>query len=263
MKKSLACLTALAFALFPLAALSQTQPPQSAPSQTPPSQPAPNPNGIREQDRLQNAGKVLGEIMNVPETSPKFFLDRADCVIVLPGVIKASGWIFTGLWGGMFGRGAMSCRSGPHFDGPWGAPTMVALEGTSWGFEGGGEAGDFLIFVMNPDGANSVLTTKFKVGGSASASAGTVGRDSAAEEDLAMHSVLITFARAKGLFAGVALTGSTLRADGPANTKLYGHHVDAKDVVLHGAEQPPDSAKSLLDTLNQWSPKNLSNPKFR
>jgi lipid-binding SYLF domain-containing protein len=116
---------------------------------------------------------------------------------------------------------------------------------------------DVLIFVMNADGANSVLTTKFKIGASASASAGTVGRESAAEEDLAMHSVLITFARAKGLFAGAALTGSTLRADGPANTKLYGHHVDAKDVVLHAAEPPPDAAQLLLDTLNLRSPKHL------
>jgi lipid-binding SYLF domain-containing protein len=267
MIKSMAVILAIAMAMFPLAAIPQASPQQAQPSQGPyqqgPPAPSQNPNDIREQDRVQNAGKVLGEIMNVPETSPKFFLDRADCVIVLPGVIKASGWIFTGLFGGMFGRGAMTCRSGPHFDGPWGAPTMVALEGTSWGFEGGGEAVDFLIFVMNPDGANSVLTTKFKVGGSASASAGTVGRDSAAEEDVAMRSVLITFARAKGLFAGAALTGSTLRADGPANTKLYGHHVDAKAVVLHGAEQPPACAKLLLDTLNQWSPKNLSNPKFR
>ena len=219
-----------------------------------------NPNDEKETDRLQHAGKMVGEILDVPETSPQFFLDRADCVIVIPGVIKASGWIFTGLFGGLYGRGAMTCRSGPNFDGPWGAPTMVAIEGTSWGFEGGGEAVDIMIFVMNPDGANSVLTTKFKIGGSASASAGPVGRESAAEEDVVMRSVLITFARAKGLFAGAALTGSTLRADGPANTKLYGHHVDAKAVVLHGAEQPPDSAKLLLDTLNQRSPKRINLP---
>jgi lipid-binding SYLF domain-containing protein len=218
------------------------------------------PTREREEARLQNAGKVVGEILDVPETSPRFFLDRADCVVVIPGVIKASGWIFTGLFGGLFGRGAMTCRTGPKFDGPWGAPTMVALEGTSWGFEGGGEAVDVLIFVMNSDGANSVLTTKFKIGGSASASTGTVGRESAAEEDLALHSVLITFARAKGLFAGAALTGSTLRADGPANTKLYGHHVDAKAVVLHAAEPSPEAAQLLLDTLNQRSPKRVSSP---
>jgi SH3 domain-containing YSC84-like protein 1 len=267
MIRTTALIMALTLAALPFAAYPQapapSQPAQSQPASAAPGQTPANPNEEREQDRLQHAGKMVGEIMNVPETSPKFFLDRADCVIVIPNVIKASGWIFTGLFGGMFGRGAMTCRTGPHFDGPWGAPTMIALEGTSWGFEGGGESVDIMIFVMNPDGANSVLTTKFKIGGSASASAGTVGRDSAAEEDVAMRSVLVTFARAKGLFAGAALTGSTLRADGPANTKLYGHHVDAKAVVLHGAEQPPDSAKLLLDTLNQWSPKNLSNPKFR
>jgi lipid-binding SYLF domain-containing protein len=152
----------------------------------------------------------------------------------------------------------MTCRSGPNFDGPWGAPTMVALEGVNWGFEGGGQTADILITVMNPQGANSLLTTKAKIGGDVTATAGPVGRDNAAEEDVVLHSELLTYSRSKGLFAGAGLTGSTLRADGPANTKLYGHHMNAKDVVLHGAEKPPDSAKLLLDTLNKQSPKNLS-----
>jgi SH3 domain-containing YSC84-like protein 1 len=217
----------------------------------------------REDKRLEHAGKVLGEIMNVPETAPKYILDRADCVIVMPGVKKGSAFIFSAGFGGTFGRGAMTCRTGQHFDGPWGAPTMVALEGMSWGMEIGGESIDILIFVMNPDGANSILTTKAKIGGNATAAAGTVGRDVAAESDVALHSALVTFARAKGLFAGAALTGSTLRADGPANTKLYGKKVDAKDVVLHSADTPPAPAKLLLDTLNQQSPKNLSDPKNR
>ena len=217
----------------------------------------------REDKRLEHAGKVLGEIMDVPETAPRYVLDRADCVIVLPGVKKGSAFIFSGGFGGTFGRGAMSCRTGDHFDGPWGAPTMVALEGMSWGMEIGGESIDVLIFVMNPKGASSILTTKAKIGGNATAAAGPVGRDIAAESDVAMRSELLTFSRAKGLFAGAALTGSTLRADGPANTKLYGHKVDAKDVVLHSADKPPDGAKLLLDTLGKWSPKNLSDPKNR
>jgi len=218
-----------------------------------------------EETRLAKCAKVFDEIMSVPETAPRFTLDRADCVIIMPGVIKGNAWIFSLGFGGSFGRGAMSCRSGEHFDGPWGAPTMVALEGLNWSpfMAGGGEVMDILIFVMNPGGAKSVLTTKAKIGGDASATAGTVGRDVAAESDAALHSTLLTFARAKGLFAGIALTGSSLRADGPANTKVYGKKVNAKDVVLHGAVTPPDSAKGLVEALNNWSPKNLSDPKNR
>lgn len=219
----------------------------------------------REDKRLEHCGKVFDEIMSVPETSPRFFMDRADCVIIMPEVIKGNGWIFTLGFGASFGRGAMSCRTGEHFDGPWGAPTMVALEGVNWSplFAAGGEATDILIFVMNPGGAKSILTSKAKIGGDASATAGTVGRDVAAESDLAIHSTLLTFARAKGLFAGIALTGSTLRADGPANTKVYGKKVNAKDVVLHSAEPLPDGAKGLVETLNKWSPTNLSEQKNR
>jgi SH3 domain-containing YSC84-like protein 1 len=221
------------------------------------------PTDKTEQARLAKSAKVFDEIMSVPESAPRFTLDRADCVIIMPGVIKGNGWLFTAGFGGSFGRGAMSCRTGEHFDGPWGAPTMVALEGMNWSplAAGGGEVMDILIFVMNPGGAKSVLLTKAKIGGDASATAGTVGRDVAAEEDAALHSTLLTFARAKGLFAGVALTGSTLRADGPANTKVYGKKVNAQDVVLHGAESVPASAKDLVETLNKWSPTNLSGQK--
>jgi SH3 domain-containing YSC84-like protein 1 len=218
-----------------------------------------------EEARLAKAAKVFDEIMGVPETAPRFIMDRADCIIIMPSVVKGNGWILTAGFGGSFGRGAMSCRTGEHFDGPWGAPTMVALEGMNWSplAAGGGEVMDILIFVMNPGGAKSVLLTKAKIGGDASATAGTVGRDVAAESDLVLHSTLLTFARAKGLFAGVALTGSTLRADGPANTKVYGKKVNAQDVVLHGADPVPDAAKGLVETLNKWSPTNLSDPKNR
>jgi lipid-binding SYLF domain-containing protein len=216
----------------------------------------------REAARLASSAKVFDEIMNVPETAPRFVLDRADCVIIIPGVVKGNGWILTLGFGGSFGRGAMSCRTGEHFDGPWGAPSMVALEGMNWSIiAGGGEVMDILIFVMNPGGANSILTSKVKVGGDASATAGPVGRDVAAESDAILHAELLTFSRAKGLFAGVALTASTLRADGRANEKVYGKKVDAKDVVLHGAEPPPDAAKALIDALSKWSPKNLKDTK--
>lgn len=210
----------------------------------------------REDKRLDNCGKTLAEILNEPEHSiPQFVLDRADCVIMLPGVKKANGFIFTGGFGGTFGRGAMTCRTGEKFDGSWGAPTMVALEGFNWGLAAGGASTDILILVMNDSGANSILTSKAKVGGNLTATAGPVGRDVAAESDAMLHSELLTFARAKGLFAGMTLTGSSLRPDGPANEKIYGKKVDAKDVVLHGSDTPPAAAKLLLDTLNQKSPK--------
>jgi lipid-binding SYLF domain-containing protein len=217
----------------------------------------------KETARLAHCGKAFDEIMNMPDSVPRFVMDRADCVIVLPAVKKGSAFIFSGGFGGTFGRGAMTCRTGEHFDGKWGAPTMVALEGMSWGIEMGGESIDVLILVMNPDGAKSILTSKAKIGGNASASAGPVGRNVAAESDAMMHSELLTYSRAKGLFAGAALTGSTLRADGPANRKIYGKNVDAIDVVLHSAEPATDEAKPLLDALMKWSPKNLSDPNKR
>lgn len=210
----------------------------------------------REDKRLENCGKILNEILNEPEHGmPQFVLDRSYCVIMLPGTKKGNGFIFTGGFGGTFGRGAMTCRTGEKFDGPWGAPTMVALEGVTWGLALGGASTDILITVMNDKGASSILTSKTKLGGDVTATAGPVGRDAAAESDAMMKSELLTFARAKGLFAGAQLSGSTLRADGPANEKIYGKKVDAKDVVLHGSDAPPAAAKLLLDSLTQRSPK--------
>ena len=209
----------------------------------------------REDKRLENCGKILNEILNEPEHGmPQYVLDRSYCVIMLPGVKKANAWIFSAGFGGTFGRGAMTCRTGEKFDGPWGAPTMVALEGVTWGMAIGGASTDILILVMNDKGASSILTSKTKLGGDVTATAGPVGRDAAAESDAMMKSELLTFARAKGLFAGAQLSGSTLRADGPANEKIYNKKVDAKDVVLHGSDAPPEAAKFLLDTLNKRSP---------
>ena len=174
----------------------------------------------REDKRLENCGKILNEILNEPERGmPQLVLDHAYCVIMLPGTKRGNGFIFTAGFGGQFGRGAMTCRTGDKFDGPWGAPTMVALEGVTWGFAAGGASTDILITVMNEEGANSILTSKAKLGGNVTATAGPVGRDAAAESDAMLHSELLTFARAKGLFAGAELQGSTLRADGPANEK--------------------------------------------
>ena len=215
----------------------------------------------REDKRLENCGKILNEILIEPEHGmPQYILDRAYCVIMLPGTKRGNGFIFTAGFGGSFGRGAMTCRTGEHYDAPWGAPTMVALEGVTWGFAAGGASSDILILIMNEDGANSILTSKAKLGGNVTATAGPVGRDAAAESDAMMHSELLTFARSKGLFAGAELQGSTLRADGSANEKIYGKKVNAKDVVLHGSDTPPAGAKLLLDTLNQRSPKRNQAP---
>ena len=207
----------------------------------------------KEQSRLENAGEVMKEILNIPDDIPQSLLDKADCVIVIPSVLKAA-FIF----GGSYGRGAMTCRSGDDFEGPWGAPTMMALEGGSFGFQLGGQATDFVLLVMNPRGASSILSSKVKLGADASAAAGPKGRNAQAATDVTMRAEILTYSRARGLFAGISLTGSTLRPDNDANTSIYGKKMDAKDIALHGKVAVPPSAKMLIQTLNQHSPKNLS-----
>ena len=191
-----------------------------------------------DEDRLENSGQVLKEIMNIPDDIPQSLLDKADCVIVIPSVLKAAFIV-----GGSYGRGAMTCRSGETFQGPWGAPTMMALEGGSFGFQLGGQATDFVILVMNQGGARSILSSKVKLGGDASAAAGPVGRDAEADTDVTMRAEFLTYSRARGLFAGISLEGSTLRPDNDANERIYGRKLDAKDVALHGAVPIPPSAK--------------------
>jgi SH3 domain-containing YSC84-like protein 1 len=206
-----------------------------------------------DEDRLDNAGQVLKEIMNIPDDIPQSLLDKADCVIVIPSVLKAAFIV-----GGSYGRGAMTCRSGQDFQGPWGAPTMMALEGGSFGFQLGGQATDFVLLVMNHDGARSILSSKVKLGGDASAAAGPVGRDAEADTDVTLRAEVLTYSRARGLFAGISLEGSTLRPDNDANERIYGRKLDAKDLALHGAVPIPQSAHLLIETLNQRSPKNRS-----
>lgn len=207
----------------------------------------------KDEDRLQNAGEVIKEILNVPDDIPQNLLDKADCVIVMPSVLKAA-FIF----GGSYGRGAMACRSGDDFRGPWGAPTMMALEGGSFGLQIGGQATDFVLLVMNNRGASSILSSKVKLGADASAAAGPVGRNAAADTDVTMRAEILTYSRARGLFAGISLAGSTLRPDNDANERIYGRKIPARDIVLHGKVPVPSSAKLLISTLNQHSPKNLS-----
>jgi SH3 domain-containing YSC84-like protein 1 len=207
----------------------------------------------KDEDRLQNAGEVMKEIVNIPDDIPQSLLDKADCVIVIPSVLKFAIGI-----GGSYGRGAMTCRSGEDFQGPWGAPTMMALEGGSFGLQLGGQATDFVLLVMNQEGARSILSSKVKLGGDASAAAGPKGRDAEADTDVALRAEVLTYSRSRGLFAGISLEGSTLRPDNDANERIYGQKLPAKDIALHGAVPIPPSAKLLIETLNQHSPKNLS-----
>jgi SH3 domain-containing YSC84-like protein 1 len=217
------------------------------------SSPARGDDKEKDEDRLRNAGTVLKEIMNIPDDIPQSLLDKADCVIVIPTVLKAAFIV-----GGSYGRGAMTCRSGDNFQGPWGAPTMMALEGGSFGLQIGGQATDFVLLVMNRDGASSILSSKVKLGGDASAAAGPIGRDAEADTDVAMRAEVLTYSRARGLFAGISLEGSTLRPDDDANERIYGKKLPSKDIALHGAMPVPPAARSLTATLNQHSPKNLS-----
>jgi lipid-binding SYLF domain-containing protein len=207
----------------------------------------------KESQRVTNAGRVIIEVLGVPDNIPQDLIDKAECAIVLPGVLK-----FAIGFGGSYGRGVMTCRGGQNFHGPWGAPSMIALEGGSFGLQLGGQATDFVLFVMNPRGADGLLSSKVKLGADAAAAAGPKGRDAGAATDVTMRAEILTYSRSRGLFAGVSLEGSTLRPDGDANRRLYGKELPAKDIVLHGRVRVPESAKQLIATLNRKSPRNRS-----
>jgi lipid-binding SYLF domain-containing protein len=207
----------------------------------------------KEQSRVANAGQVMKEILNIPDDIPQNVIDKADCVVVLPSVLK-----FAFGFGGSYGRGVMTCRTGEDFKGPWGAPTMMALEGGSFGFQFGGQATDFVLLLMTPRSAHAILDSKVKLGGDISAAAGPVGRNLSAETDVTLRAEILSYSRSRGLFAGISLTGSTLRPDGSANKKLYGRNVTAHDIVFNGEVAAPPSAKLLLAELNKKSPANQS-----
>jgi lipid-binding SYLF domain-containing protein len=209
-----------------------------------------------EQDRVENAGHVLKEILNIPDNIPQDLLDKAECIIVLPSVKKAAFGV-----GGSYGRGVMICRSGVSYTGPWGPPALYALEGASIGFQLGGQATDFVLLVMNPAGARSLLSSKVKLGADASAAAGPKGRTAEGATDIVMTAEILSYSRNKGLFAGVSLEGSTLRSDGSANEKLYGKKVSARDIIRDGKVKTPACAAELVALLDQKSPKNRSDPK--
>jgi SH3 domain-containing YSC84-like protein 1 len=202
------------------------------------------------EDRLQDAGTVMSEVLSMPDTIPHYVLDRTKCVVVVPSVRKAAFVV-----GASYGRGAMVCRTGNDFTGPWGAPSMMAVEGASFGFQIGAEATDFVFLIMNDHGATSLLKSKVKLGGDIAAVAGPVGRDAQADTDAYMRAEILTYSRARGIFAGISLDGSTLRPDNDANEALYGERIGARKIVLGAGPQTPPSASQLVALLDKASPR--------
>lgn len=207
----------------------------------------------KEQGRLENCGVVLEEIMGTPENIPQEVMKKAECIIVFPSVLKAAFGV-----GGSYGRGAMVCRTGKNFSGPWGAPAMYALEGGSFGFQIGGQATDLILLVMNKRGADSILKSQVKLGGNASVAAGPVGRDATAATDVTLRAEILSYSRSRGLFAGISLAGSTIRPDNNANEEIYGRKISARDIVLNNRVTVPESGRHLVGVLQKNSPRNLS-----
>lgn len=202
-----------------------------------------------ETKRLENAGTVMDEILNVPDDIPQDLLDKARCVVVLPSVLKAAFIV-----GGSYGRGTMVCRTGKEFNGPWGAPAMYALEGGSVGLQIGGEATDFVILVMNDRGMESLLHSKVKLGADATVAAGPKGRTASADTDAYMRAEMLSYSRARGVFAGISLEGSTLRPDEDANHRLYGKDATAQKIVLESKVESPAAGAKLVGRLQKASP---------
>ncbi len=207
----------------------------------------------KEQKRLENCGMVMQEVLNMPDNLPRQVLDKAECVIVFPSVLKVAFGM-----GKEYGRGAMVCRTGKEFNGPWGAPAMYALEGDSIGMQIGGEATDLILLVMNQKGAASILSSKIKLGGDASAAAGPVGRDASANTDLWMRAEILSYSRTRGLFAGISLEGSTLRPDNKANERIYGRKITGKTILLGNKVAVPPTGRHLVRVLQANAPRNES-----
>jgi lipid-binding SYLF domain-containing protein len=210
-------------------------------------------NAKDENNRLQNAGTVMGEILNIPDDIPQDLLDKTRCVVVMPSVLKAAFVV-----GGSYGRGTMVCRTGKDFTGPWGSPAMYALEGGSVGFQIGGEATDFVILVMNSRGVNSLLHSQVKLGADASVAAGPVGRTASADTDAFMRAEMLSYSRSRGVFASVSLEGSTLRPDHDANKRLYGQDANTATIIAEPESSAPDAARTLINRLQKATPERKS-----
>jgi len=207
----------------------------------------------KEQKRLEECGTVLQEVLNIPDNIPHDLLAKAECVIVIPSVKKLAFGV-----GADFGRGAMVCRTGEHFRGPWGAPAMYALEGGSVGFQIGGEATDLILLVMNSRGMNSILSSKVKLGADASIAGGPKGRDASADTDAWMRAEILSYSRSRGVFAGISLEGSTIRPDDDASADVYGHPMKAAAIVRGEHTGVPETGRHLVNVLQKNAPVNES-----
>jgi lipid-binding SYLF domain-containing protein len=198
----------------------------------------------KEEARLENCGVVMQEILDIPDNIPQELLERAECVVVIPSMTKVALGI-----GGSYGRGAMVCRSGKTFNGPWGAPAMYALEGGSFGLQLGGESTDVVFLVMNRRGVDALLSSKVKLGGNASAAAGPKGRSLEASTDATMRAEILSYSRARGLFAGVSLEGTSLRPDDDATEQVYGRRMTARSIVTGKQITVPAAGSHLVEVL--------------
>ena len=196
--------------------------------------------------RLEAAASAFKEVMGIPDKSiPQELLTRAECIIVVPD-LKKGAFIF----GAKYGKGFASCR---HKSGAgWSAPGAIRVEGGSFGLQIGGTETDVFMLVMNAKGMDRLLTTKFTLGGDASAAAGPVGRSTQAETDAAMTAEILTWSRARGLFAGVSLSGATLREDADWNEEMYGKKLTNREIVTSGVAAPK-SAAGLMQELSRFS----------
>src|SRR5262249_18377177 len=201
--------------------------------------------GSTERERIKDSGEVLKQILDMPDKGvPKSVLNGAKCVIVMPSVKKVAFGI-----GATYGRGVMTCRTGSDFKGPWSAPIMMASSGGNIGFQIGGQATDFLIIVMNDQGAKSLMNNKVKLGADASIAAGPVGRTAEASTNGRMQAQMLSYSRSRGVFGGVSLSGATLRPDDDANKNLYGTKVTSEQIVKGQGVIMPEEAKPLIDSL--------------
>ena len=209
----------------------------------------------KEANRLKSSATVLNEIMATPDKSiPEDLLTKCACVAIIPSM-KKGGFIF----GGRYGRGAVSCRKNGG-TGEWGPPSMIKLTGGSFGLLAGGAAVDVVMLIMNLDGINSLIKNEFKLGGDASVAAGPVGRSSSAETDAYMKAKILSYSRSQGVFAGVELSGAVMKQDRDANQILYGKVVGAKDLLFDANEPVPKDAQEFIQTLNKYSPARYRKP---
>ncbi|HXF27014.1 MAG TPA: lipid-binding SYLF domain-containing protein [Bryobacteraceae bacterium] len=201
--------------------------------------------------RIDAAVTVFHEIMATPDKGiPQDLLERAQCVGVVPS-LKHGGFII----GGKYGKGVLACRDS-RFRYGWTGPSTIRIEGGSFGFQIGGGETDLVFIVMDKSGQEKLMQSKFTIGGDAGAMAGPVGRSASAQTDALMHAKILSYSRARGIFAGIALTGATLRPDDDDNRAIYGRDVTQHD-ILNGDVKPPSirAVRRLDQELNRYTPK--------